>query len=198
MSTELALASLRVWAIEVDLGGKTYRVPPLPAADWFLAVLSGETGPVVPGMLDPTDEEEIIERLVAGELTAKDITTANRDALAAASGWKWWEAERLMVSAAHGWKMIGGLLAGAGVDLSRDGLGKVLGTMYALAVTHMKPEDRFAFDSQIQAPPIGYADTKEWFDESAYADVFADMLREHQRVSHLPGTATPQPEASAS
>jgi hypothetical protein len=175
---DVALASLRLWAVEVDLGGRTYRIPPLPASEWFAAVLSGEGGPIVPGLLGVEDQEDIIDAMLAGEVSLAQLETANHDALAAASGWKWWEAERLIASAAAQWKVIGGLLQGAGLDMSTAPLGAVLSSMYAMAVTHMKREDKFAFDAQISAPPPGRA--REWFDESAYADNFAQLLRAHQ------------------
>jgi len=182
----LALASLRVWAIEVDLGDRTYRIPPLPASEWFAAVLSGEHAPIVPGLLEPADQEDVIDRLLAGDVTQRVLEEANHDALAAASGWKWWEAERLIASAAVGWKVIGGLLQGAGLDLSTAPLGAVLSSMYAMAVTHMKPEDRFSFDAQLSAPPLGRA--REMFDEAAYADNFAELLRAHQsKTLRAPG-----------
>lgn len=174
----LALASLRVWAVEVDLAGRSYRIPPLPASEWFAAVLSGDHAPVVPGLLDAAEQEEIIDLLLDGTIDHRALEDANHDALAAASGWKWWEAERLIVSAAVGWKVIGGLLQGAGLDLSTAPLGAVLSSMYAMAVTHMKPEERFTFDAQISQPPLGRA--REHFDQDAYADNFAELLKAHQ------------------
>lgn len=186
---DAALAALRVWAIEVDLGGRVYRIPPHPAAVYFAAVLSGEAGPLVPGLLDLADQEEVVDRLLRREVSRRDIDRANRDALAAASGWKWWIAERLVVSAAAEWRVIGGLLQGAGVDLERMSLGAVLSSLYAMAVTNMKREDRFAFDAQLNAPPVGYADAKEWYDESKYADAFADLLAAHRQT--LPAVDKP-------
>lgn len=181
-NVDLALASLRVWAVEVDLGGHSYRVPPLPASEWFAAVLSDEAVPIVPGMLEPAEQEEIIDRLLAGELSREDLDQANRDALAAASGWKWWEAERLIVSAAVEWRIIGGLLQGAGLDVSTASLGAVLSSMYAMAVTNMKKEDRFTFDAQLSAPPP-QAIRRDDFDQSVYAEAFADLLRQHQTLT---------------
>lgn len=177
-SVDLALASLRVWAVEVDLGGRTYRVPPLPASEWFAAVLSNEGAPVIPGLLEPEDQEYVIDALLEGTLTKDQLETANREALAAASGWKWWEAERLIVSAGVQWKIIGGLLQAGGIDMTTTSLGGVLSAMYAMAVTHMKPDDRFAFDSQISAPPRGAKSSD--FDQSAYAENFAELLKAYQ------------------
>lgn len=191
-SVDLALASLRIWAVEVDLAGETYTVPALSAAEWFMAVLSGESAPVVPGMLDAEEQEQVIDRLLSGEVTAEQLDTANHEALAAASGWKWWEAERLIVSAAVEWRIIGGLLQGQGLDLNKVSVGAVLSAMYAMAVGNMKKEDRFTFDAQLSAPPAS-AIRKDDFDQSVYADAFADLLRAHQsKTLPQPDKATGQ------
>lgn len=189
---DAALAALRVWAIEVDLGGEVYRIPPLPAAVWFTAVLSGEAVPIVPTLLEPADQEAVLDRMLRREITRADVDRANREALGAAAGWKWWVAERLIVSAAAEWRIIGGLLQGAGLDLQRMSLGAVLSAMYAMAVTNMKREDRFAFDAQLNAPPVGYSDAREWYDESKYADAFADLLAAHRQT--LPKVDKPPQE----
>ena len=178
-SVEAALASLRVWAVEVDVRGRTFRVPPRPASDWFIAVLSGDDWPIVPGMFEPEDEEAFLDMVMAEDVRDAEVKRANRDALASASGWRWWEAERLIVSAAVEWKIVGGLLQGAGVDVDRLSLGAVLSAMYAMCVTNMKMEDRIKFDMQLSAPPVGYdgEDPAEWFASTGAAASFADLVR---------------------
>lgn len=185
-NVDLARASLRVWAVEVDVAGTTYRIPPRPAADWFTAVLSDEPSPIVPGMLEAADQEEVIDALLEGRLKLDELERVNRDALATASGWKWWEAERLIVSAAVEWRVVGGLLQGAGLDLNAVSVGAALAAMYAMAVTHMKKEDRFAFDAQLSAPPAGSVRAED-YDEGQFAEAFADLLRQHQQP--LPGSS---------
>lgn len=182
MSPEGALASLRIWAIEVDVGGYTYRIPPQPASEWMSAILSDEVWPIVPAMLEPEDEELLLDRVLAGEVTMTDVTRANRDAVAAASGWNWWEAERLVVSAAAEWRVVGGLLHGAGVVVDQVSLGALLSAIYAMAVTNMTKEDRFKFDAQLSAPPVGYAheNSEEWFAQTGAEQSFADLLRDVQ------------------
>lgn len=191
-SFDLALASLRVWAVEVELGEEVYRIPPRPAAEWFAAVLSGEAAPIVPGMLEPADQEAVIDALLEGRLTAAQLAEANHDALATAAGWKWWEAERLIVSAAAEWRVVGGLLQAAGLDLSTVSLGAVLSSIYAMSVTHMKKEERFSFDAQLSMPPAGSAKRAAEYHEEQFADAFADLLRQHQQP--LPGGRKPQAE----
>ena len=48
-------AILRCWPIDVDLAGDTYTIPPLPAADWLVAIADGTYLDLVPGLIgDPS------------------------------------------------------------------------------------------------------------------------------------------------
>lgn len=180
MSVDAAVAALRIWAIEVDLAGETFTVPAKPAADWFLAVCSEDAFPIVPGMLaDPMEGDRVADLLLFGELTTTELREVNREALEAASGWRWYEAERLIVSAASQWRLIGGILGTHGVDLGSQSLGSVLATIYTLAVQAMSKEDRFAFDAQLTAIPPGQR--VEDYDESQFAEAFADLIVAAQR-----------------
>lgn|GEM_PF-2171894 len=176
--TDAARAALTVWAVEVDLGGRTYTIPPLPAGRWFLAILDDEQPmPIVPGLLGPDDEEAILEGLLDGLFTVEELIRVHREALAAASGWKWWEADRLIRSAAAEWRHVGGELTVHGVDLDAAPLGAALNAIYALAVRNMTKEQRFTFDGQLSTPPAGVSGA-EWFDEDFYAQAFEEMLAE--------------------
>lgn len=176
--TEALLASLRPFDIEVDLAGRTWVIPAAPAADWFEAVLSNGAAPVIPGMLSVEDEEEMLDLLIAGKIPEAGLQRANRDALATASGWNWWEAERLIVSIAHDWKVVGGVLLTNGIRLTAEPLGAVLAATYRLATADMSKEERFRFESQLTAPPVGYAE--EWFERPEFAERFRALLASAQ------------------
>jgi len=176
--TDAAQAALSIWAIEVDLAGCTYTIPPLPATRWFLAVLDDEEPlPIVPGLLGPDDEEEILEALLGGRVGVDDLVRASRDVLATASGWNWWEADRLIRGAAAQWRHVGGELTVHGVDPGTASLGAVLGAIYALAVRNMTKEQRFTFDSQLSSPPVGVP-LAEWLDEDQWASSFEAAMAE--------------------
>lgn len=180
MSVDAAVAALRIWAIDVDVADEVFTVPAKPAADWFLAICSDEAFPIVPGMLeDPRDGDAITDMLLDGELTTNTLREVNREALEAASGWRWYEAERLIVSAASQWRLIGGILGSHGVDLTTQSLGSVLATIYTLATQAMTKEDRFAFDAQLTAIPPGQR--VEDFDESQFAEAFAELITQARR-----------------
>ena len=172
--TEALLASMSQFDIEVELAGRTWVVPAAPAAAWFEAVLSSGACPVVPGMLTPEDEEDMVDLILDGAIAAAELERANHDALGVASGWNWWEAERLIVSIAHDWKVVGGVLLQHGIRLADEPLGAVLAATYALATANMNREDRFAFEAALTAPPLGHAE--EWFEGIGFADQFQALI----------------------
>jgi hypothetical protein len=62
-----ALAALRIWALDVELGGDTFTVPPLPASEWFLAILDEDTPlPLIPGLMDGVAVERVSDLLLDG------------------------------------------------------------------------------------------------------------------------------------
>jgi len=170
-----ALAGIRAAPIIVEACEREWTIPALPAADWFLAVLSGDSYPIVPQMLDEGQEEELSDLILAGDLGDAELRLLNHDALEVAAGMPWYQAERLIVSAAVQWRIVGGLLGQAGVDLETTPLGSVLATIYVLAVEHLDKEGRFAFDAQLTAPPPGTRATD--FDQTDYQEEFRAMLK---------------------
>jgi hypothetical protein len=161
------LAALKVWAIEVDLGGKTYRIEPTPAAGWFVAILREDALPIVPGMMSVDDQVEIIDRLAFGEFGIEELTTAARDALETASGWRWWMADRMIRSAGQDWKVVSGQLIKRGIDLSTLPLGAVLNALYAMAVETLDTSKRSQFDFDLGRPPAGALSEEEREEEAA-------------------------------
>lgn len=179
-SGDYAVGALKVWAVEIDLGEHVYRIPPLPAQDWFLAVLLDDNPlPIVPGMLEPADHDQVLDALLEGELNLEDVIIANREALEAASGWRWWEADRLIRSAGAEWRDIGGALSSRGVDLAQVSLGAALNAIYSLAIRNLDEQKRFTFLARLSSPPPG--EIARTYDESAYADAFEDAMNEAQR-----------------
>jgi len=176
-----ALAALKIWALDVDLGGETFEVPALPAADWFVAILSEDTPlPLIPGLMSRGAEERITDMLLTGELDVQDVVTRSRELLAAAAGRSWWEADRLIRSSAASWHIIGGELTRLGVDLSRVSLAAALNAIYVVCVRTMDEKERNKFDIDLRLPPIGVegVSTEEMYDEQAATAAFAALMGE--------------------
>lgn len=169
-----ALAALDIWGCEVEVAGWTVTVPALPAAEWMMAILREDAGPIIPGMLaDPIDRAKIIMALIDGETTIEELAELSRDVLAEMSGWHWWQADRLIRGAGAYWRQIGGQLGRLGVDLHAISIAAALNTIYVLCVETMTQEERAKFEFELSRPPEG-VDAAELYDaEAATAAVYA-------------------------
>lgn len=172
------LAALKCWPITFELAGLEFTIPPVPASEWFLAILGEKPLPIIPGMLPDDQEEEIADMITYGELGLREVVEASRDALEVASGWRWWEADRLIRSAAAQWKTVGGELTRAGVDLNDWPLGAVLNTLYTLAVRGLNEQQRQQLDFQISKPPAGLSEEEH---ERIAEEMFSELLAEASR-----------------
>lgn len=178
-----ALAALRIWALDVDLGGEVFTVPPRPAADWFIAIIDTETPlPLIPGLMDRDAEERITDMLLDGTIDADLLVTRQRELLTAAAGRPWWEADRLIRSSAESWNIIGGELTRLGVDLGKESLASVLNAIYVICVRTMDEKERNKFDIDLRMPPIGVegVTAEDMYDEKAASAAFAALMGQAQ------------------
>jgi hypothetical protein len=174
-----ALAALRIWALDVELAGETFMVPARPAVDWFVAILDEDVPlPLIPGLMDADAEERITDLLLDGEVDAELITARSRELLTAAAGRPWWEADRLIRSAAASWHIIGGELTRLGVDLGAVSLAAALNAIYVVCVRTMDEKERNKFDIDLRLPPIGVEGVKpeDIYDQRAAESAFAALL----------------------
>jgi hypothetical protein len=174
-----ALAALKIWALDVELGGETFTVPARPAAEWFIAILTEDVAlPLIPGLMTDGAEERISEMLLDGELEIELIVTRSRELLTEAAGRPWWEADRLIRSSAASWHIIGGELTRLGVDLGRVSLAAALNAIYVICVRTMDEKERNKFDIDLRLPPIGVegVTTEEMYDQAAAESAFAALM----------------------
>lgn len=174
-----ALAALKIWALDVDLGGETFTVPPRPAADWFVAILDPDAVlPLIPGLMDEAAQERIADMLLDGLVSPDEIVTRSRELLTAAAGRPWWEADRLIRSSGQSWHIIGGELTRVGVDLGQVSLASALNAIYVICVRTMDEKERNKFDIDLRLPPIGVegVTTEEMYDEQAASAAFAALM----------------------
>jgi hypothetical protein len=174
-----ALAALKIWALDVDLAGETFTVPPIPAVGWFVAILDDQTPlPLIPGLMDGDAEERITDLLLDGKLDPQDITKRSRELLTSAAGRPWWEADRLIRSSAESWQVIGGELTRLGVDLGAVSLAAALNAIYVICVRTMDEKERNKFDIDLRLPPIGVegVTTEEMYDEKAASAAFMALM----------------------
>lgn len=153
-----ALATLRVWAVQVEVpGAGLCIVPPTPAAGWMEAVLLGGDRPdVIPGMLEDPDQIDRVQReIVNGRLQRDQLVELSRAALAETAGATWWWACRLIAGYGAYPRELGGRLALAGIDVSTRPLALVLATLHEVLVRELPQDKRIVLDLQLNTPPPG-------------------------------------------
>lgn len=153
-----AAAGIRPCEIDVTLGGVTYVVPALPAADWIIAII-GEPGALLPGLLSADDQREIYHRILRGTLDVEEINTAWRALMTAATGRSWWSATRLCNSAAdpQAWPNVHGRLLTAGIDLDKVSIGAFCNAVFFMIMTSSEDDaERSRHQFELELVPAGY------------------------------------------
>jgi hypothetical protein len=151
------VASLRCWAIDVELGGRTFEVPALPAADWFPIVLAGDPVQVLDLLKStPEDMGQLDEAILAGDITVDEIQDALTDAVEQAAGRSLHAAMVLTVFASQNWSVVNGHLAERGFRWDVMPLGAALDAIYSATMALLKDEDsRTKFLRVLDTPLIG-------------------------------------------
>lgn len=165
------LATLRCWALDVDVAGVTYTIAAHPAQVWLLAILSGSYVDVVPGLL--TERGALNDAIIDGTVDPDELLGAARDAIAATAGTPWWSAIRLAQATADTW--VGAELLLHGVDPGAVSLAAYLAAALRAATKDMDATGRAQLAYDLDRPPEGVP-AEQWFDEDAAAAGFLAAL----------------------
>jgi hypothetical protein len=135
------LASMRCWALELELGGRTFDVPALPAADWWPVLVSGDLSQILDFVVSTSGDLD--EMLLAGEVTQDQLSQALTDAVEETAGRPLHAARVLASLAAMHWVTINGEMAKHGFRWEVMPLGAALDAIYLIAVNGIpeKSED---------------------------------------------------------
>lgn len=140
------LASMRCWAVEIELGGRVYEIPALPAVEWWPVLVSGDIGQVLDFIeSSPDDPRNVDDLLLSGAFTAEELTQALTDAIEETAG-RSLHAAIVLATVANGqWPAIGGALAQAGFRWDEQPLGAALDAIYAAVTERLNKEalDKF-------------------------------------------------------
>jgi hypothetical protein len=161
--------------VTVTLDDVTYTFPYRTASQWLSMVSGGHWALDVLRSADAESYERFVQRAEDGEAGPDDLQRIARAALAEASGFHWWEAERLMSLLGEP-RMLGTVLH-HGADPDRLSLAAVLAIVYSL-IMQGSEKDQVKVEAEISVPPPG-AVTEEDGDED-----FSAMV---DRMRSLPG-----------
>lgn len=148
-------ASLRCWELEIDLGGRTYEVPALSAADWLPVLLTGDPLLVLDMVVSIEDGETIDDLILAGRIKSDELTEALVSAIEEAAGRPMMASYVLVQAATRHWATISGRLAQRGFRWDREPLGAALDAIYAMITQNMTDEDRAKFEALLDTPLPG-------------------------------------------
>lgn len=161
-------ASLQVCAIDFELGGHWFSVPPLPAARWLIPLLGNDLTLIVTaepeGLIDADQATEIDQLLVYGTVDMDELRFALYDVVSAVAGRDWWEAVSLVatVRASDNWARLHGKILAA-IDPHQVSLGAWLDVAMSLCTERMDAKQYGRFLGILQTPPaeVGLDEERE-------------------------------------
>lgn len=140
------LASMRCWAIELELGGRTFDVPALPAVDWWPVLVSGDLALILDFVVStPGDPSSLDEMILNEGLSQDDLSGVLTDAVEAAAGRSLHAALVLAIVADSQWASINGALVTRGFRWDQQPLGAALDAIYAEVVSRLEKDNLTKF-----------------------------------------------------
>lgn len=140
------LASMRCWAIELELGGRTFDVPALPAVDWWPVLVSGDLALILDFVVStPGDPSSLDEMILTEGLGQDDLSEVLTDAVEAAAGRSLHAALVLAIVADSQWASINGAMVTRGFRWDQQPLGAALDAIYAEVVGRLEKDNLTKF-----------------------------------------------------
>jgi hypothetical protein len=137
---------MRCWAIELELGGRTFDVPALPAADWWPVLVSGDLGQILDFVVSsPDDPANLDDLLLTGRIDPGDLGEALTDAIETTAGRSLHSALVLAYVARTQWSSINGAMVTRGFRWDVQPLGAALDAIYAEVTSRLNKDDLTSF-----------------------------------------------------
>lgn len=173
------LASLRLFPVEVTLGGYVFEVPALPAIDWLEVLLAEplDAERIFPGLAGEDVVDQVDRLLVDEVITFDELMDTALDVITAGSGRPWWFTVRLCATSRAAWDRIGGPVSG--VDITVRPLGAWLDCAYWAILESIDPRKAGEVSGQLMMPPAGWLPE---FDEDAESAAFMAMMAQAQNM----------------
>lgn len=140
-------ASMRCWAVDVELGGEVYTIPPLPAADWWPVLADGSVAAMLDLFPAGTDLDD---RLISDPIIAGEMESAFRDAIETACGRTAEEAVVIAQVAIPNWAWANGKLTLAGFRWDTMPIAAALDALHALFLEYLTEEGRKEYESALK------------------------------------------------
>lgn len=131
------LASMRCWAIELELGGRTFDVPALSAVDWWPVISSGDLTQILDFVVSTPGDPNSLDEMILREGLGPDLTEVLSDAVEAAAGRTFHAARVLAIVAESQWASINGAMVARGFRWDQQPLGAALDAVYAEVISRL-------------------------------------------------------------
>lgn len=189
------LASMRCWAITVELGGREYEIPALPAVDWWPVIAAAEPSGLLDLLKSDSEAEafELDAMLLDGRITGKDLGQALIDTIEEVTGRSFHVAFVLATVADSQWPTIGGYLAQSGFRWDLQPIGAALDAIYAVVVGNLDKEPREKFLALLENDAL--TSGKKEPSKKVMAE-FESMAGPRPAPAPLPGKASAGPSGS--
>jgi hypothetical protein len=190
------LASMRCWAITVDLGGREFEIPALPAVDWWPLV--SEMSPLaILDILksDSADGVELDAMLLDGRVTTSALSQVLTDVVEQATGRSLHAAFVLATVANSQWPVIGGNLARRGFRWDVAPIGAALDAVYSVVTEGLEEKNRDKFLALLEDETLSQPGKKRSPSQRVVGE-FEAMAGPRPAPAPLPGTASAEPSGS--
>ena len=135
------LASMRCWAVEIELGGRIFEVPALPAADWWPVLVSADLSQILDFIVStPDDPFNLDDLILEGGLSGEDLAEALLDVIEETAGRSFHSAYVLADVAGMHWPVVNGALAQTGFRWDEQPLGAALDAIYSVVTSRLEKE----------------------------------------------------------
>lgn len=191
------LASMRCWAITVELGGREFEIPALPAVDWWPVLLDSNPSTFLDLLKSETEagESDLDGMLLDGMITGADLSEAASDAIEEATGRSLHAAFVLATVANIQWPVIGGQMARDGFRWDVQPIGAALDAVYAIVLEAMEEKNRGKFLALLENDTASQPGRKRTPSQRV-VDEFEAMAGPRPTPVPLPGKATAAPSGS--
>lgn len=170
----------------MELGGREFDIPALPAVDWW-PVLTDD-GPA--GIIDLLKSDESLDAmLLDGRISSADLADALQDVIEEATGRTYHAAFVLATVASVSWPVIGSQLARDGFQWDRQPIGAALDAVYAIVVGNLEEKDRDKFLALLEDESISQPGKKRTPSQKVVAE-FETMAGPRPTPAPLPGKAS--------
>lgn len=170
----------------MELGGREFDIPALPAVDWW-PVLTDDGPAAIVDLLRSDDTLDVM--LLDGRVTSADLAEVIADVIEEATGRTYHAAFVLATVASVAWPTVGGQLARDGFQWDRQPIGAALDAIHSIVVASLEDKNRDKFlalleDESVSRPGRKRAPSQKVVEE------FETMAGPRPAPAPLPGKAS--------